>query len=161
MGAVPRRVDRSALRVDGRSTDPGRAARVVRVATPRRIADDMSRRAARPGLGGTKRHGTLLEINNPLIWSLDREALLAAIAAALRRVLPFDRTGIFLYDPERDKLKLRVLETTLPSSYFTVGLELSPGESHVGMVFRRQQALLRRDLDKERQYPAEELAYGD
>jgi len=121
----------------------------------------MSRRAARPGIGETERHRTLLEINNALISSLDREALFAAIAAALRRVLPFDRTGIFLYDPERDKLKLRVLETTLPSSYFTVGLELSPGESHVGMVFRRQQALLRRDLDKERQYPAEELAYGD
>jgi hypothetical protein len=29
------------------------------------------------------------------------------------------------------------------------------------MVFQRQQPLLRRDLDKERQYPAEDLAYGD
>ena len=121
----------------------------------------MSRRAARPGIGEAERHRTLLEINNALISSLDREALFAAIAAALRRVLPFDRTGIFLYDPERDKLKLLNVETTLPSLYFTVGLELSPGESHVGMVFQRQQPLLRRDLDKERQYPAEDLAYSD
>ena len=29
------------------------------------------------------------------------------------------------------------------------------------MVFQRQQPLLRRDLDKERQYPAEDLAHGD
>ena len=121
----------------------------------------MAERAPRPGIGEAERHRTLLEINNALISNLDREALFAAIATALRRVLPFERTGIFLYDQERDKLKLLILESSLPSPYFTVGLELAPDESHVGMVFQRQQALLRRDLDRERQYPAEDLAYGD
>src|SRR5215468_2297065 len=121
----------------------------------------MSARSPRPGIGAAERHRTLLEINNALISNLDREALFRAIAGALRRVLPFDRTAIFLHDPDRDILKLFILETSLPSSYFTVGLELPSGDSHVGMVFHQRQAFLRRDLERERQYPAEDLAYGD
>jgi formate hydrogenlyase transcriptional activator len=121
----------------------------------------MSQRPPRPGIGAAERHRTLLEINNALISNLDREALFRAIATALRHVLPFDRTAIFLHDPEQDILKLFILESSLPSSYFTVGLELPPADSHVGMVFRRRQPLLRRDLERERQFPAEDLAYGD
>ncbi len=111
--------------------------------------------------GETDRYRTLLEINNALISNLTREALFHAIARALRRVVPFERTAIFLHDAEKDVLKLFILESSLPSSYFTVGLEMAPGESHVGLVFQRQQPLLRRDLGRERQYPAEDLAYGD
>ena len=121
----------------------------------------MSERLPRPGIRAAERHRTLLEINNALISNLDRDTLFGAIASALRRVLPFERTAIFLHDPERNVLKLFILESSLPSSYFTVGLELPPGDSHVGMVFRRRQPLLRRDLERERQYPAEDLAYGD
>ena len=121
----------------------------------------MSERPPRPGIGEAERHRTLLEINNALISNLDRAALFRAIAAALRRVLPFDRTAIFLHDPERDILKLFILESRLASSYFTVGLELAPTDSHVGAVFLRRQPLLRRDLERERRFPAEDLAYGD
>src|SRR5262245_65618071 len=121
----------------------------------------MHERPTRPGIGEAERHRTLLEINNALISTLDRDALFRATAQALRRVIPFDRTAIFLHDPERNVLKLFILESSLPSSYFTVGLELPPGDSHVGMVFQHRQPLLRRDLERERQYPAEDLAYGD
>src|SRR5207249_9301765 len=70
--------------------------------------------------GETDRHRTLLEINNALIANLTREALFHAIARALRRVVPFERTAIFLHDAEKDVLKLFILESSLPSSYFTV-----------------------------------------
>jgi formate hydrogenlyase transcriptional activator len=109
----------------------------------------------------TERYRTLLEINNALIANLTRDDLFRAIARAIRRVLPFDRTAIFLHDADKDVLKLFILESSLPSSYFDVGFEMAPGESHVGFVFRRQQALLRRDLGRERQYPAEDMAYRD
>src|SRR6266536_3051770 len=111
--------------------------------------------------GETYRHRTLLEINNALISNLTREALFHAIAQAVRRVVPFERTAIFLHDAEKDVLKLFILESSLPSAYFRVGLEMAPGESHVGLVFQRQEPFLRRDLATERQYPAEDLAYGD
>jgi len=121
----------------------------------------MRERPPRPGIGEAERHRTLLEINNALISTLDRDALFRATARALRRVLPFDRTAIFLHDPERDVLKLFILDSSLPSSYFTVGLELPPGDSHVGRVFQSRETFLRRDLERERRFPAEDLAYGD
>jgi formate hydrogenlyase transcriptional activator len=108
-----------------------------------------------------ERHRTLLAINNAVISSLTRDELFHAIAGALRRVVPFDRTAIFLHDPARDVLSLFILESSLPSTYFTVGLEMRPDESHVGWVFQHRRPLLRRDLGLERQYPAEDLAYAD
>src|SRR6266478_4600277 len=114
-----------------------------------------------PPAGETERCRTLLEINNALIANLTREDLFRGIAEAVRRVVPFDRTAIFLHDPDKDVLKLFILESTLRSSYFAVGLEMAPGESHVGLAFQRREPLLRRDLERERQYPAEDLAYRD
>src|SRR5213593_3231171 len=111
--------------------------------------------------GETDRHRTLLEINNALISNLTREALFHAIARALRQVVPFERTAIFLHDAEKDVLKLFILESSLPSSYFTVGLEMDPAKSHVGLVFQRQQPVVRGDLRAERLYPAEDWAYED
>ena len=111
--------------------------------------------------GETERYRTLLEINNALVANLTRDALFHAIARALRRVVPFERTAIFLHDTDRDVLKLFILESSLRSSYFTVGLEMASGESHVGQVFKSQQPLLRHDLTTERRYPADDMAYGD
>jgi formate hydrogenlyase transcriptional activator len=90
-----------------------------------------------------------------------RASACSTIAAALRRVVPFDRTAIFLHDPQRDTLRLFLLESGAPSSYFVVGLEIPSGESHVGWVFRHRRALLRRDLEKEMEYPAEAQAFED
>lgn len=111
--------------------------------------------------GAAERYRTLLEINNAIISNLTQDALFHAIAQALRRVVPFDRTAVFLHDPTRDVLKLFVLESSLPSEYFVVGLEMPPRDSHVGWVFLHQQPLLRQDLAKEPQYPMERRAYAD
>jgi formate hydrogenlyase transcriptional activator len=108
-----------------------------------------------------ERYRTLLEINNAIISNLTPEALFRAIAGALRPVLPFDRTALFLHDPARDTLRLVFLESEMPSAYFSVGLELPVEGSHVGRVFREAQPLLRRDLGREREYPAEEQAWAD
>src|SRR3989449_7088122 len=111
--------------------------------------------------GAAARYRTLLEINNAVISNLTQDALFHAIAHALRRVVAFDRTAVFLHDPERDVLRLFVLESSPSTSYFTVGLEMPSGESHVGRVFKTQRSLLRHDLAKERQYPMEDRALED
>jgi RNA polymerase sigma-70 factor, ECF subfamily len=111
--------------------------------------------------GDTERYRTLCEINNALIANLTRDALFRAIAEAVRRVVPFDRTAVFLHDPGRDALRLFTLESSLPTSYFVVGLEMPANNSHVGRVFREQRLLLRGDLGTQRAFPMEERAYGD
>jgi formate hydrogenlyase transcriptional activator len=107
------------------------------------------------------RYRTLLEINNAVVGSLTREALFDAIAQALHRVVAFDRTAIFMHEAGQNVLRLFVLESSLPSSYFVVGLEMSPDDSHVGQVFRTQQPFVRQDLARECQYPMEERALAD
>jgi len=121
----------------------------------------MSKAAARQPVGEAERYRTLLEITNALVANLTREGLFAAIAGALRRVVPFDRTAVFLHDPARDVLRLFVLESALPSAYFVVGLEIPSTESHVGLVFQQQRPFVRRDLEREAQYPAETQALAD
>jgi len=114
------------------------------------------------GTGGAgARYRSLLEINNAVVSNLTRDGLFHAIALALRRVVPFERTAVFLHDPERNVLRLFVLESSLESAYFVVGLEMAPDESHVGWVFEHQRPLLRRDLARERQYPMEDRAFED
>src|SRR5207244_13559667 len=82
-------------------------------------------------------------------------------AAALRRVVSFERTAIFLPDADGSVLRLFILESSLPTSYFTVGMEMPPAESHVGLAFQQQRYLLCRDLGSERRYPMEESALRD
>ncbi len=107
------------------------------------------------------RYRTLLEINNALVSNLTQDTLFRAIAQALRRMVPFERTAAFLHDAGRDVLSLFVLDSSLPSDYFVVGLEMRPDDSHVGEVFRTQRWLMREDLAAERRYPMEEAAYRD
>src|SRR5258705_1076211 len=120
-----------------------------------------SRTGTRASPGQPERYRTLLEINNALVANLTQEALFHSIAEALRRVLPFGRTRFFRSDPQRDALPLFVLESSLPSKYFAVGLDMPVGDSHVGRVFQRQELLLRRALATERHYSADEQAYAD
>jgi formate hydrogenlyase transcriptional activator len=121
----------------------------------------MSEPLSRQPAGDAERYRTLLEITNALVANHTREALFAAIAGALRRVVSFERTAIFLHDPARDVLRLFVLESSLPTSYFAVGLEIPSTESHVGLVFRQQRPFVRRDLAREQSYPAEAQALAD
>jgi RNA polymerase sigma-70 factor (ECF subfamily) len=127
--------------------------------TSPRSKENRPQTAAAPG--ETERYRTLLEINNASIANLTQDALFRAIAEAVRRVVPFDRTAVFLHDPGRDVLRLFTLESSLPTSYFVLGLEMPANDSHVGRVFREQRLFLRGDLDTQREFPMEERAYGD
>jgi formate hydrogenlyase transcriptional activator len=142
-----------------------RAAVTILPPGPSRITPEGVRRlnAPRQGrfAGEGERYRTLLEVNNAIISSLSREALFSAIAHAIARVVPFDRTAIFLHDPRCDVLRLFLLESSLPSSYFSIGFEVPASESHVGWVFQNRRPLLRHDLARGRENQAEEQAYAD
>jgi len=102
-----------------------------------------------------ERNRTLLEINNASIRNLSAEELLRSIAGALGRVVPFDRAALTLYQHERDDFRFMAIEGSFVSDYFRPGLEIDPKENSVGWVFRHQQPILRRDLEKEQDYANE------
>jgi len=102
-----------------------------------------------------ERARSLLAINNAVVLNLTRDALFQAITDALRPVVPFDRSTIFLYDDHRHALRLVVAESAIPSDLFVPGLELPLEGSHAGWAFLNQRVFFRPDLAKERQYEGE------
>lgn len=97
----------------------------------------------------------LLRINNAIITSLTQQVLLHSISEALRPVFPFDRCAITLYQPEKDSFRFLAVEGELHSHYFQTGLEFSRDETCGSWVFENLRALVRRDLEKEQEYPNE------
>ena len=98
---------------------------------------------------------SLLQINNAIITNLTQQALLHSISESLHPVISFDRCAITLYQPERDSFRFLAVEGELLSDYFRTGLELSRNETCGSWVFDHQRPLVRRDLEKEQQYPNE------
>jgi formate hydrogenlyase transcriptional activator len=103
----------------------------------------------------------LLEINNLMISNLTQDALFRAIAQAVRRVIPFDRTALCLHDSARDVLRVAIVESSLPVTRFTVGMEFAVTDTHMGQVFRSQRPLLRGDIEVEHEYPLERINVAD
>src|SRR5580700_8452444 len=97
----------------------------------------------------------LLQINNAIITHLTQQALLHSISEAMHPVFPFDRCAITLYQRERDSFRFLAVEGDLHSDYFQTGLEFSRNETCGSWVFEHLRPLVRRDLEKEQQYPNE------
>ena len=106
------------------------------------------------------RYRTLLEVTNAIISNLTHETLFRAVAAALRRVVTFDRTTVFLHDAMRGVLRLAALEG-VPSPHFAIGLELGIADTHAGAVFDHQRPLLRRDLAAEQRSQTEDVLLAE
>ena len=98
---------------------------------------------------------TLLEVNNAIITNLSQQALLSSIAEALRRVIPFDRAALTLYQPENDTFRFMAIEGGSTSAYFRPGLEIDAKKNSVGWVFRHQRAIVRSDLEREQEFDNE------
>jgi formate hydrogenlyase transcriptional activator len=103
----------------------------------------------------------LLEINNAIVTKLSRDELWMAIAQALRRVVPFDRLALSLYDPEHERLRIVTYAGPYQREDYTpIGRELKLDDSPAGLAFSSGRYVLRRDLDQERLTSSEERAYG-
>src|SRR5271170_6595671 len=98
---------------------------------------------------------SLLQINNAIITNLTQQALLRSISEALHPVISFDRCAITLYQPEKDSFRFLAVEGELLSDYFRTGQEFRRNETCGSWVFDHRRPLVRRDLEKEQQYPNE------
>ena len=104
---------------------------------------------------------TLLAINNAVVLNLTRDALFQAIVTALRPVIRFDRSTIFLFDEQRRILRLVAAESEVPSDHFVPGFELGLDNSHAGWTFLHQRPFFRPDLATERTYPGEDVLFHE
>jgi len=134
--------------IPGTGNGPRRGLALCEDITERKRAEESLRKSE-------ERWRTLLEINNAIITKLSEEALLRSVAEALRRVVPFERAAMTLYQPDRDVFRFVAIEGEFSSDYFRPGLEISPQDSSVGWVFHHQQPILRRDLSLEQEFSNE------
>jgi formate hydrogenlyase transcriptional activator len=128
---------------NGKEKKPGRMPAVSRDASSAQPAE--------------RRLRILLQVNNSIITKLSQGELLLAVCAALQGVLPFNRSAITLYVPERDTLRIFAQNDDHASEFFSVGRELDRRDSHAGWAFDHQQPLIRRNLDKEKESSTERL----
>jgi len=104
---------------------------------------------------------TLLAINNAIAHNLTRDALFHAITTALRPVMAFDRSAIFLYDEHKKVLRLASADSEIPSEHFVPGLELGLDSSNAGWTFLNLRHFFRPDLAKERKYAGEDILFRE
>ena len=98
-------------------------------------------------LASRERLRVLLDVNNAIVTCLDRDSLFSAIAAALQRVVPFDRVALVLYDPAKDAFKLLIVAGPVPSlPAIPLGSEWPRQQSRAGWVLDHGSPLLTADL---------------
>jgi formate hydrogenlyase transcriptional activator len=100
-------------------------------------------------------------VNNAIISNLTQESLLRAISEALFKVVPFDRAAMTLHEPGTDNMRILALAGRLPPKTYPAGVALDRKDSHVGWAFDNQKTLLRRDLERERQFTPEHRLYEE
>ena len=135
--------------------------RILRLFAIRAAAELERSRAEQSLRRSESRRRMLLEINNAIVTQLSRDELWTSIAAALRRVVPFDRLALSQYDP-KDR-QLRIVTYAGPyqrEDYTPVGRELKLDDSPAGLAFTSGKYVLRRDLEQDRVTASEERAYG-
>ena len=113
-------------------------------------------------LGMAARYRTLLEVNTAAITQRVPEGVFRGMCDAVKRVIPYDRAGLTLYEPGEDAFQLVARDGSFPDSFFRVGVMLDRKESHDGWTLEHQRSIIRRDLETERQFLIEEhtLAEG-
>jgi formate hydrogenlyase transcriptional activator len=99
------------------------------------------------------RYRTLLEINNAIITHLTQEGLFRSVFAILQTIIPFDRAAFTLYNPANETFRYLAIDGTLPSEFFREGVEFHRTASMSARVFDEQRPVLRRDLEREQEYP--------
>ena len=91
----------------------------------------------------------LLEVNNAIVTCLDRDSLFAATTQALRRVVPFDRAALHLYDPANDVFRVLGVTGPVPSPpIFPIGTAWPRRGTRNGWVLDHNKPILTADLQE-------------
>jgi formate hydrogenlyase transcriptional activator len=107
------------------------------------------------------RYRALLHVNEVALTKSTAEELFGGMCTALRRLLPYDRAGLSLYDPDRDSLKIVALYGPHENSIFRLGHLLDRKTSQTGWVFEHQTYIIRRDLAKEVRFLSDKLTIDE
>jgi formate hydrogenlyase transcriptional activator len=89
---------------------------------------------------------TLLEVTESIALHRDLSALFRDLAQSLRNAFQFDYLSVRLHDPERQVMRIHILESSSP---VTLDLELPVVDSLGGWVWENQQPMIINNVEEE------------
>ncbi len=92
----------------------------------------------------------LLEVTNVLNSQRDTDSLWRAITQQIREVVPWERAGIVLYDPESDSFRFHAVETSVPVRKLQRDAQIPRVGSAMGWVYEHRKVHIRPDLRRQR-----------
>jgi len=113
------------------------------------------------GTNITDRYKALLQVNEVALTKSTTEEVFQGMCVALKKMVPYDRAGLSLYDPHDDGLKIVAINVPPENSIFRVGRLLDRKATQTGWVFEHKATMLRRDLAKEFRFPADKDIVDD
>jgi formate hydrogenlyase transcriptional activator len=102
-----------------------------------------------------------LQVNEVALTKSTTEEVFGGMCTALRKLLPYDRAGLSLYEPDRDRLKIVALYGPHENSIFRLGHLLDRKTSQTGWAFDHQTYIIRRDLAREVRFPSDKLTIDE
>ncbi len=100
----------------------------------------------------SKAYRTLLGASRAIASHTNLKDLFHALAEGLHPLVNFDFLSVVLHDPERNVMRVHVLESSFASPLKT-GMEFGIEESVTGIVWKTQRPLLIRDTERETRFP--------
>ncbi len=97
----------------------------------------------------------LLEVNNAVVTHLDLHNLLAAISAGLRAVLHHEFVSLSLYDPEKEQLRVHVLDFAEGKGLVREGISMRVDDAPSGPAFRARRPVALTIHEIERRFDSE------
>ncbi|HEY6390318.1 MAG TPA: sigma 54-interacting transcriptional regulator [Bryobacteraceae bacterium] len=96
---------------------------------------------------------SLLDVSKTILQHQDLAGLFHDLAAKLRSVLHFDYLNLILHDPQRNIMRLHILEFGPGEPLEAPQIELPPEESPSGWVFLHQEPLVIPDVRRDTRWP--------
>jgi len=107
------------------------------------------------------RYKSLLEVNKIALTTAMPETAFQEMCRVLKRIVPYDRALLSVYDPDYDALKIVDVYGAKENTIFRVGQLLSRNATQSGWTFDHNKTLLRRNLAKERRFPIDKAAMDE
>lgn len=98
---------------------------------------------------------SFLQVNQVALTVPAHETVFRGMCEALKNVMPYERAGLALYDPDREDLKIIDLYGPFENSIFRVGQLLSRDGTQSAWAFENKTPLFRSDLQKQCRFPAD------
>src|SRR5271157_1969967 len=116
-------------------------------------APDSSGVTEQPDESSRRQLEALLEVSVAIAQHRDLGALFHELSERLHGIVEFDYLNLLLFDPERNVMRVHILESSRRSSSL-VGNELPADETPSGWVCETQKPFLVHDIDQETRFPS-------